>query len=107
MRIILNLTLALFTLLTGAALWRHGYWGILLPHFENLAGMQVLADLVIALSLVLMVLFRDCRETGRPFWPWLFCTLAFGSFGPLLYLWTRPRSEQSQLATVPRTQPEQ
>lgn len=89
---LLALTITLFTALTAAAVWRHGYWGILLPHFQSLAGAQVLVDLVIALSLVLMVLFKDARETGRPFWPWLVCTLILGSFGPLLYLWTRRAS---------------
>lgn len=48
----LLLILALFTALTGAALFYHGYWGIA-PAFQNLAAAQVLADLTIALSLVL------------------------------------------------------
>jgi hypothetical protein len=88
-RSVLNLTLILFTALTGAAVWRHGYWGILQPHFQSLAGAQVLVDLVIALCMVMIVLWKDARATGRPFWPWLVCTLVLGSFGPLLYLWTR------------------
>lgn len=75
-----------FAALTTAALWQHGYLGILLPHFRSLAGGQVLADLAIALSLVLAWLWKDARSRGRNPWPWLVATLALGSFGPLLYL---------------------
>lgn len=35
--------LVLFGALTAAALWYHGYWGILRPHFQSLATGQVLA----------------------------------------------------------------
>lgn len=78
-----------FAALTAAALWQHGYLGILLPHFRSLAAGQVLADLVIALLLVLVWLWRDARGSGRNPWPWVAATLIFGSFGPLLYLLTR------------------
>jgi hypothetical protein len=74
------MTILLFTALTGAAVWRHGYWGIFQPLLQSLAGAQVLADLVIALSLVLMVIWKDAQDTGRSFWPWLVCTLVLGSF---------------------------
>jgi hypothetical protein len=88
-RLLLIGTLALFGALSGAALWQHGYWGIVAPHFQSWGGAQVLADLVIALTLVLCWLWRDARATGRNPWPWLVATLALGSFGPLAYLLTR------------------
>jgi hypothetical protein len=91
-RIVLIGTLALFSLLTTAALWQHGYWGILQPHFQSTGAGQVLADLVIALSLVMIWMWRDARATGRNIWPWLAVTLVAGSFGPLLYLLTRPQA---------------
>jgi hypothetical protein len=88
-RSLIAITLVLFGALTAMALWRHGYWGIFAPHFQSFAGGQVLADLVIALTLVLVWLWRDARATGRSPWPWLVITLTLGSFGPLIYLLTR------------------
>ncbi len=53
---------------------------------ESPAGWQVLADLVIALLLVLSYLVPDARKAGRNPWPWLVLTLFLGSIAPLLYL---------------------
>lgn len=81
--------LILFGALSAAALWQHGYWGIIAPHFQSFGAAQVLADLVIALVLVMVWMWRDARATGRKPWPWLLATVALGSFGPLIYLLTR------------------
>lgn len=88
-RLFLVVALALLGAATAAALWQHGYWGILAPHFQSVGGGQVLADLVIALSLVMVWMWRDARASGRNIWPWLVLTLVAGSFGPLGYLLTR------------------
>lgn len=88
-RTLLALTLVAFGALTAAALWHHGLVGIFTPLFQSLAGAQVLVDLVIALTLFLVWMWRDAARTGRNPWPWLLLTLATGSFGPLLYLLTR------------------
>jgi len=88
-RLLLTTALALLGAVTAAALWQHGYLGILAPHFQSWGGAQVLLDLAIALSLVLTWLWKDARATGRNPWPWLAATLVAGSFGPLLYLLTR------------------
>lgn len=88
-------TLIPFAALTGVALWRHGYWGILEPHFQSFGEAQVLADLVIALGLVMVWMWRDARAAGRNPWPWIVATLTLGSFGPLVYLLTRPMPETS------------
>ena len=87
----LLLVLAPFSVLSALALWRDGYWGILAPHFQSWGGAQVLCDLVIALSLVMIWLWRDARRLGRNPWIWLLVTLIAGSFGPLLYLLSRKR----------------
>ncbi len=86
---VLAVTLAAFSLLSGLALWQHGYWGILAPHFQSFGGAQVLVDLVIALSLFMAWMWRDARRNGRNPWPWVVLTLAAGSFGPLVYLLSR------------------
>jgi hypothetical protein len=94
-RNILVLILIPFSALTAVALWQHGYWGILAPHFQTFGTGQVLADLVIALTLVMTWMWRDAKATGRTIWPWLVATLILGSFGPLFYLLTRKPAAKS------------
>ncbi|TAG26601.1 MAG: hypothetical protein EAZ37_08760 [Burkholderiales bacterium] len=65
-----------------------GVLGFLLELTRHPASWQVFFDLVIALSLLLVLIGRDAKASGRPFWPWLLLTLATGSFGPLLYFIT-------------------
>jgi uncharacterized membrane protein len=91
-RTLIVITLVLFAVLSAAALWQHGYFGIFALHFRSFGGAQVLADLVIALMLVLVWMWHDAKANGRNIWPWIAVTLAFGSFGPLLYLLTRKSS---------------
>lgn len=86
---LIAVTLMLFGALTAVALERHGYWGILAPHFQSFGAGQVFADLVIALTLVMVWMVRDAKATGRTVWPWIVATLALGSFSPLVYLLTR------------------
>lgn len=89
-RALIAVTLVLFSVLSAAALWQHGYFGIFALHFQTFGGAQVLTDLVIALVLVMVWMWHDARAAGRRFWPWCALTLAFGSYGPLLYLLARP-----------------
>lgn len=91
-RALLVITLIPFGALSAAALWQHGYFGIFALQFQTFGGAQVLADLVIALVLVMTWMWRDARATGRVVWPWIVATLTLGSFGPLLYLLTRKGS---------------
>ncbi len=89
-RSLLTLVLITFSLLTAAALWQSGgLMGIPSWHVKSWGGAQVFADLVIALSLFLVWMWRDARASGRNAWPWLIATLALGSIGPLMYLLTR------------------
>lgn len=87
-RLPLILVLIPFSVLSAAAVWQHGVVGIFQHQFANLAGLQVLADLAIALGLLWVGLWRDARQHGRNPWPWLLLTLVAGCFGPLLYLLT-------------------
>ena len=95
-RTLLTIVLTLFGVLTAVALWQHGYWGILEPHFRTSGAAQVFADLVIALTIVMVWMWRDARATGRNPWPWIVATLALGSFGPLVYLLTRRPGAQGR-----------
>lgn len=88
-RTLLVITLILFGTLTAAGLWQDGISGIVAPHFQSFAGGQVFADLVIALSLVIVWIWHDAKAQDRNPWPWIIATLALGSFGPLVYLLTR------------------
>ncbi len=88
-RALIIITLVLFGALTVPALVQHGYFGIFALHLQTFGGAQVLADLVIALTLVLVWMWHDAKATGRNVWPWIVATLALGSFGPLVYLLTR------------------
>jgi hypothetical protein len=94
-RVALVLVTAAFAVLTAVALWQHGYWGIIEPHFQTSGAGQVFADLVIALSLFWLCMWREAKRSGRALWFWLVFTLVLGSFGPLLYLLTAPASAQS------------
>ena len=54
-----------FAALTAVAVWQHGVIGIFAWQLQNTAGLQVLVDLVIALGLVCVWMWRDAREQGR------------------------------------------
>lgn len=88
-RTLITVALIVFGTLTAIALWQHGYWGIILRNFENTASMQVFVDLVIALLLITVWMWRDASANGRNIWPWIALTLIAGSFGPLGYLMTQ------------------
>lgn len=88
-RTLLLITIILFGALSAVALWEHGFWGIIAPHFQSSGAGQVFADLVIALTLAMIWMWHDAKATGRNVWPWIVATLALGSFGPLFYLLTR------------------
>ena len=99
-RTLLILVLALFTALSLPALWQHGYVGIWEVQFRTWAGVQVLADLTIAMGLVLAWIWKDARATGRNPWPWIVAALTLGSFAPLVYLLTRRRAAARSLIST-------
>jgi hypothetical protein len=87
--ILLLVVTAAFGVLTAIALMDVGYWGIIAPHFQAWGPGQVFADLVIALTLVMVWMVSDSRTSGVNAWPFVAVTLALGSFGPLFYLIAR------------------
>jgi len=74
-----------FTALTAYAIQDVGLIGVFEHQLANGGGMQVFADLAIALVFVLCWLIPDAKKRGRTPWPYVLLTLAAGSFGPLLY----------------------
>ncbi|HSW12886.1 MAG TPA: DUF2834 domain-containing protein [Solimonas sp.] len=75
-----------FAVLSGYALLEHGYLGLFQYQLLASAGWQVLADLVIACTLIMLWMVDDARRSGRTVWPYLVATATLGSFGPLFYL---------------------
>ncbi len=95
-RILLGITLALFTLANLWALEQFGFAGT----WESILGAEfptklILFDLLIALSLVMTWMWNDARERGATVWPYLLVTLALGSIGPLLYLIRRESARKA------------
>jgi hypothetical protein len=93
-KIILSAVLIAFSVQGVYVLSQIGYWEIWRYEFAALAGQQVLADLTIALGLVMTWVWHDAKATGRNVWPWLIFALIAGSFSPLLYLLTRKTNAQ-------------
>ncbi len=87
-KLLLIVTLISLGGITAVALWQDGLVGIFAAIAHSFGSLQIFADLVIALTLVVVWMWRDARSTGRNIWPWIAITLVAGSFGPLLYLIT-------------------
>lgn len=83
---LLSVLLLGFLGLTEYTLTTVGYVGFFEAMRANAATNLAMVDIVVALSLVLVWVFRDARERGLPFWPYALVTLGFGSAGPLAYL---------------------
>ena len=87
--LILAVVLADFLGLSGWALYRHGYVGLFETVLATPAGIQVSTDLVVALALVSLWMWRDARERGISLLPFVVLTATLGSIGPLCYLLRR------------------
>ena len=63
-----------------------GYAGFFEQTLASPVGIQLLVDVVLALSLALLWMRGDSKGSGVPFAPYLVLTLVLGSVGPLSYL---------------------
>ena len=88
-KMVLWITLILFSLITLFAVMEYGVVGIIQYQLANWAGVQVLVDLIIALAFFLVWMWQDAKKRGISPWPWLILTLLIGSFGPLIYFIVR------------------
>ncbi|MCX2862414.1 DUF2834 domain-containing protein [Paucibacter sp. PLA-PC-4] len=101
MKVALALVFAVFGAYSLYVIAELGYLGLWQALLSNLAGRQVVLDLLIASVLLLGFLWRDAQRSRRRFWPYVLLTLAAGSFGPLLYLLLAPRADKLS-AGLPR-----
>lgn len=85
-RFLLIDVLACFAAFTGWVIFEHGLVGLFESTLASPANLQVALDLVIALGLFVVWMFRDARERGLS--PYLYAILIFatGSIGALVYL---------------------
>ena len=88
-QLLLGLVLFAILALNAWVIASYGYVGFLKAAHSSLAGIQVLADLTIALTLVLTWIVRDARDRGVSWVPYAVVTLFLGSVGPLAYLLRR------------------
>ena len=76
----------LFTGYSTLVVVEHGYTGFLSVAWAEPWAMQMLIDLVIALTIVSGLVVVDARSRKVAAWPWLVGTLLLGSVAPLWYL---------------------
>ena len=58
----------------------------------NWMSLQIYMDLVIAVIVICVWIYRDATKNGRNPWPWLIAAAIVGMFSPLVYLLTRDDS---------------
>ena len=78
--------LADFTAFTAYVVYHYGYIGLFEAAMANAATLQVLFDLVLALTFFLVWMRNDARERGINMLPYAVMTLTLGSIGALVYL---------------------
>ena len=88
-RTLILIVLILFGILTAVAIWTEGIVGIFATAVRSWGSLQIFIDLAIALTLILVWMYRDMKAKGRNPWPWVIATLAVGAFAPLVYLLVR------------------
>lgn len=62
----------------------------------NWISLQIYIDLVIAVTVICVWIYRDATTHGRNPWPWLIAAAIVGMFSPLVYLLTRNDPEHQK-----------
>ena len=96
----LTILLLGFLDLTAYAVYVHGLVGLFELATANAVTILLFTDLMIALTLAMVWMWRDARDRGVSPLPYVALTLALGSVGPLLYLIRRERGVAFQESTV-------
>lgn len=76
-----------------AAVAGGGLQGLVDVHAGSPWALQIFVDLVLALTIVSVFVWRDARARGANPWPWIAATLFLGSIAPLAYFVVRPGAE--------------
>lgn len=74
-----------FTVYSLIVVANHGLSGLIDTHAEGGWAIQILLDLVLALTMFWVVAAPDARARGINFWPYLVLTPLLGSIAPLAY----------------------
>jgi len=85
-KLVLGVVLIDFLSLSTWAVSVHGYAGFFEALGANAATITAGTDLVIALGLITVWMWRDAKATGRNVVPYVGLTALLGSVGPLAYL---------------------
>lgn len=91
----LAFVLADFVALTGYAVYHYGYLAFFDLHAANAIQIQIFVDLIIALTFVMIWMWRDASARGISPIPYVVLTLLLGSIGPLAYMIRREATEPS------------
>ncbi len=83
--IVLAIVLVAFTAFSLWVTITEGYFGFLRNARDERWGLQVLLDLVIAMTLLSRHMFGKGREIGVPVWPYLISLPFLGSIGALAF----------------------
>jgi hypothetical protein len=94
---LLSIVLFDFIVLSAYTVAEVGYLGIIVLQLDNWGGVQIITDLVIACSLMLIWMVDDARKRGTRVWPFAVVTLFAGSIGPLAYLLWREWGTRSRV----------
>lgn len=90
-RLVIGIALLIHGAFTVVAFLEHGYAGAF-PPFSETNTTQIFSDLVVALALVNVWVYRDLKRRNLPsvwFFVHLLATALVGSFAPLTYLLIR------------------
>lgn len=100
-QLLIGSALAAFAALNAWVVGQYGYLGFLREALSSLAGIAVMIDLTIALTMVAVWMWNDARRRGIAVVPYLVVGLFLGSVGPLLYLLRTGGSEAPALGGAP------
>ena len=98
---LIGIVLVDFVALNAYAAMQYGYMGFVREALSTFAGVAVMVDLSIALTLIAVWMWNDAKRRGIAVVPYLIVSLFLGSVGPLLYLLRTSGSEAPALSGAP------
>lgn len=101
-QLVVEIILVAFSAFSAYVVYQYGYIGLFEQALTNAATTQVLLDLFIALSIVMLWMWQDAQKHDISPLPYILLTLALGSIGPLVYV-VRRLGKEASLFTHPQT----